>query len=394
MIDIVSQSPTDPVFVQDPYAFYRTIRAKGDFVHWQDYCIPVATTSAAVNAILRHPSLGRAAPKDKRVPAPADLAAFFDIEDHSLLELEPPEHTRLRKLVLGAFTRNKILALAPGISRTADALINDFPSGPFDLLDAFARQLPVRVIADLLGVPPDMCPQLLRWSNAMVAMYQARRDDEVERAANAASAEFADYVSGLIGERAKLPRDDLLSELVAAGNDGQKLSRDEIVSTVILLLNAGHEATVHSLGNAIRHLTGCPERKLALQPENIEGTVEECLRYDPPLHMFRRWVYKNVTILGEDFPAGSEIGCLLGSACRDDAVWPDGEVFDPFRTRRPNVAFGAGIHFCVGAPLARLEMQIALPALYSRCPDIRIVETPRVANLYHFRGLERLMVEV
>lgn len=389
-----AQSPTDPGFVQNPYPFYGTLREAGDFVMWDDYGIAMATTSAAVNAVLRHPDLGREIPGDKRPPVPAGLKPFYDIEAHSLLELEPPDHTRLRKLILGAFTRNRVQALSPFIARTADDLIDAFPAGPFDLLDAYARQVPVRVIADLLGVPQDMGPQLLNWSNAMVAMYQARRDQAVEQAAATASAEFAACVRDLIRDRTGRPGNDLLSRLVNAEVDGQKLTTAEIVSTTILLLNAGHEATVHSLGNAIRHLTDFPERDQSLAPEAIEGTVEECLRFDPPLHIFRRWVYADVTLLGQEFRKGQEIGCLLASACRDRAVWPDGDTFDPFRRKRPNAAFGAGIHFCVGAPLARLEMQIALPALFVRCPRLRIARPPAIANLYHFRGLERLIVEV
>lgn len=393
-MDIVSQSPSDPAFVESPYAFYRTARALGDFVFWRDYGIPVATTSTAVNAVLRHPKMGREVPDTKRSAAKAHLAAFNAIEAHSLLELEPPEHTRLRKLVIAPFTRSRIQAIAPDISRIADSLIDGFPGGPFDLIEAYAQFVPALVIADLIGVHRDMVGQLVAWSHDMVAMYQTRRDDTIERTANRASKEFSEYVRSLIGERRKRPGEDLLSVLVSQDADGKKLTTDEIVSTTILMLNAGHEATVHAIGNAVRHLAGFSERKLALQPEHIAGTVEECIRFDPPLHMFRRHVYEDVTVLGQTFSTGDEIGCLLGSACRDDAVWPDGEIFDPFRLKRPNVAFGAGIHFCIDSPLAQLEMQIALPALFSRCPNLRIVEPPKVAKLYHFRGLERLMVEV
>jgi unspecific monooxygenase len=159
-------------------------------------------------------------------------------------------------------------------------------------------------------------------------------------------------------------------------------------------LNAGHEATVHSIGNAVRNLAGHKLRHEALEPERITYTVEECIRFEPPLHMFTRHVYEPVTIMDVAFERGDEIGCLLGSACHDDAIWPDADRFDPFRDILANTAFGAGIHFCVGAPLARLEMQIALPALFSRCPELRIVQPPQVADLYHFRGLERLMVTV
>ena len=389
----VTQSPVDPAFVQDPFAFYRAIRSLDHFVYWEDYAMPVATTRESVNLVLKHPKLGRAVPDALRQAPRAELKPFYDIEDHSMLELEPPVHTRLRQLVLRGFASNRVHLIAPDISQLCDLLIDGFPKQPFDLLDAYARPLPVRVIARLLGVPEDKAPDLLRWSNDMVAMYQARRNAEIELAAATAAQQFSDFVRAYVDERRQTPDDDLISQLIAAEMDGEKLSSDELVSTCILLLNAGHEATVHTIGNAVRHLTGFGERALALEPENIAATVEECLRFDPPLHMFTRHVYEPVTILGQYFKPGDKIGCLLGSACHDDAVWPDGDRFDPFRQQLPHLAFGAGIQFCVGAPLARLEMQIALPALFSRCPGIQIVEPPKVANLYHFRGLERLMVE-
>ena len=390
----VAQSPTDPGFVQNPYPFYRDIRALGDFVLWEDYDLPMATTAAAVNAVMRHPKAGRQVPEDQRAEVREDLKPFYDIEAHSLLELEPPSHTRIRKLLLRAFTGSRVRAMTPVIRSIVDELIGDFPGTEFDLLDAFARPLPVRVISRLLDVPDDMGPQLLDWSNAMVAMYQARRDAEIEASAVAASVGFSEFVRSLIEDRQQALRSDLISDLIRAEVDGQRLSRDEVVSTTILLLNAGHEATVHSLGNSVRLLVDFPNRDEALKANRIEGTIEECLRFDPPLHMFRRWVYEDVSILGHDFAAGDEIGCLLGSACRDGAVWEDGDAFDPFRPKRPNVAFGAGIHFCIGAPLARLEMQIAFPTLFQRCQKLKIAEPPKVANLYHFRGLERLLATV
>ena len=381
--------------MQDPYGTYSAMRSSGDFVYWADYQMPMAVTHEGVNAVMKNRKLGRARPEGAVAEVPDHLAAFAAVDAHSMLELEPPDHTRLRGLVLRAFTRARIQSLSPDISKTCDDLIDRFPPGrPFDFLPAFAQKLPVIIIARLLGVPEDKADELLKWSNAMVAMYQARRTREIEKAANDAAAAFSDYLGAYIDERRKSPGTDLLSELIAAESEGEKLSRAELISTCILLLNAGHEATVHALGKAVRHLAGYTDRKLALEPENIAGTVEECLRFDPPLHMFARYVYEPVTLLGQTFEAGDEIGCLLASACRDDAIWPDAEVFDPFRAARTNTAFGAGIHFCVGAPLARLEMQIALPILFARCPNLKIMEMPRIANLYHFHGLERLIVQV
>ena len=379
--------------MQSPYPVYAKWRAAGDFVFWTDYNMPMATTHEAVRAVLTSKTLGREVPEERRPAVRPGLEPFYDVEAHSMLELEPPRHTRLRGLVLRAFTRNRVLRLSPEISQIADGLIADFPGSSFDLLEHYAQKLPVIVIARLLGVPEDMAPQLLTWSNAMVTMYQARRTREDEDAAAKAAAEFAAFMRNQIELRRKAPSYDLLSQLIAAEEDGQRLSSDEMISTCILLLNAGHEATVHSIGNAVRHLAGRKDRAEALEPEQIERTVEECLRYDPPLHMFTRHAYEDTKILDFNVPAGTEVGCLLGSACRDDAIWPDGDKFDPFRAVHANTAFGAGIHFCVGAPLARLEMHIALPILFASCPNLRLADAPRVANLYHFHGLERLMVE-
>ncbi|MGI9393058.1 MAG: cytochrome P450 [Boseongicola sp.] len=389
----LSQSPTDSEFVQNPYPFYRDARACGDFFFWEEYGIPMASTHESVSRILKSKKLGREVPPEKQKPIRRGLEPFYDLEAHSMLELEPPAHTRLRGLVLKAFTRHRISFMAPEISMIADALIDEFPSDRFDLLEKFAKKLPVTVIARLLGVPESMAPNLLEWSNSMVAMYQSRKTPDIEDAAATAAKEFSDFMRKYVETRRNTPADDLISHLIAAEQEGEKLTTDELITTCILLLNAGHEATVHSIGNAIRHLAHHPKRRMAMEPEGIVFTVEECLRYDPPLHLFTRYVYEPVEIMGVTFSPGEEVGCLLGSACHDDAIWPDGDRFDPFRDIMPNVAFGAGIHFCVGAPLARLEMQIALPALFSRCPDIRIVEPPRVANLYHFRGLEKLIVE-
>ncbi len=388
----LSQPPTDDEFVQNPYPFYREARSRGDFFFWEDYGFPVASTHEAVSKILKNRNLGREIPPEKSTPVRPGLEPFYDLEAHSMLELEPPAHTRLRGLVLKAFTRNRISRMAPEISVISDSLIDGFPSGSFDLLDLYARKLPVIVISRLLGVPESMAPKLLGWSNSMVAMYQSRRSEKIEYAAAEAAKEFADFMRSYVETRRSTPADDLISHLIAAEQEGEKLTTDELITTCILLLNAGHEATVHSIGNAIQHLAHHPRRQEALTPERIVFTVEECFRYDPPLHLFTRHVYKPVEIMGVRFSPGDEIGCLLGSACHDDAIWPDGDRFDPFRDIVPNVAFGAGAHFCVGAPLARLELQIALPGLFSRCPDLRIVEPPRVADLYHFRGLEKLMV--
>lgn len=303
-----------------------------------------------------------------------------------MLEREPPTHTRLRGLVLRAFTSRRIAALGPEIESLAHTLIDRFPDGPFDLLDAYARPIPVIIIARLLGVPEEGADDLLRWSNAMVGMYQARRTRADEDAAIAATNAFTAFIRDYITEKRRRPADDLISELIAAEEQGQKLSTDELITTCILLLNAGHEATVHTLGNGVKTLIENDCRTID------ETSVEELIRIDPPLHMFTRWVYEDVTLFGHAFRRGDQVACLLAAANRDPAAYPAPARFDPSRRGPANHAFGAGIHFCVGAPLARLELVIALRALMQRRPALSLAEPPAYANVYHFHGLSRLMV--
>jgi len=380
------QSPTDEAFVQNPYPFYARARAAGPLVVWADYDMPVATTHEAVNTFLRDRRFGREpiAP----LPIPDHLARFYAVEAHSMLELEPPRHTRLRGLVLRAFTSRRIKAMAPEIDTLSRDLIARFPDAPFDLLDAFCRPIPVIVIARLLGVPEEMGPDLLRWSNAMVMMYQAGRTRADEDLAVAATEEFVAFMRGYIDRRRTDPRDDLISALIATEQDGARLSTDEMITTCILLLNAGHEATVHTMGNGVNLALD-----RGLRPTgDAEGFVEEILRLDPPLHLFTRWAYEDVACFGHQFRRGDQVGLLLASAGQDDRAYPEATRFDPARDGPANLAFGAGLHFCVGAPLARLELQIALRNLFALCPDLRLSEPARYADIFHFHGLDRLMV--
>lgn len=386
----LSQSPTDPDFVQNPYAFYERARAAGKLVFWEEYDMPCAVGFAAANAILRDRRFGR--PPLERAPVPEHLEPFYALDDLSLLELEPPAHTRLRKQVLRAFTTARIAAMAPEIAAIAHDLIDDLPAGGADLIPAFASRLPVIVIARLLGVPENRADDLLAWSHAMTAMYQARRDRAVEEAAASAAAAFAAFLRDLIEERRREPRDDLISHLVAARRAGAELTTDEKIATCVLLLNAGHEATVHTLGNGIKTLIETATPPSALGPDRVDATVEEILRHDPPLHLFTRTAYEDIDVMGHKVPRGTQIACLLAAANRDPGPWDDPAQFDPSRPAKPHLSFGAGLHFCLGAPLARLELRTALPILFERLAGLALVAPPRYANLYHFHGLEALNV--
>ena len=378
------QSPVDPGFVQDPYPFYARARATGDFIWWEEYGMAAAVSHRAVSAVLRDRRCGREVPAEQAPDIPARLQPFYDIEAHSMLELEPPRHTRLRKLVVRAFTSGRLAGLAPAIRTLCSDLGEAFPGGAFDLLDAYARPLPVTIIARLLGVPEDRAPDLLRWSNAMVAMYMASRSRADEDAAVAATLEFRRFLTDVLADLRAVPNDGLLAALLQA--EGDRLSTDELITTAILLLNAGHEATVHTLGNSVNLL-------LQGGHQPVAGTVEEALRIDPPLHIFTRHVYEDIDFFGERFARSDQIACVLASANRDSAVWPDADQFVPTRKLTPHTSFGAGLHFCVGAPLARLELEIAFDHLFTTCPDLRLAEPAQFADIYHFHGLKRLMVQ-
>ena len=390
-MQIFSQPPTDPAFVQNPYLVYDRIH--GNCVFWQDYKMPAIFSYYEIDYLFKNKLLGREAITSDEVNVPKRLQPFYDIEAHSMLELEPPRHTHLRKMVLHAFTSRRIAALGLEIENLCHGLIDNFPNDPFDILSTYATQVPVIVIARLLGVPESMTSQLLRWSNDMVMMYQARRTPELEDQAVISAIEFSSFMATYIEERRNKPADDLISHLIAAEEDGARLTREEVITTCILLLNAGHEATVHTLGNGIKALIEHGSHPAWFTSASIAGTVEEVLRYDPPLHMFTRCVYDDVIIGDHTLSRGDQVALMIGASGRDPNRWDAPNRFDPMRGVQKNHAFGAGIHFCLGAPLARMEMQIALKALFDRHPNLRITAAPKYANVYHFHGLEALWVQ-
>jgi len=388
----VNQSPTDSVFAQNPYPFYAEHRAKAPIHFWTEYNMPAAFSHDAVQALLRDRRFGREIPAEMACPGPAHLAPFLLTEAHSLLDAEPPRHTRLRKLILRAFTSRAITALSGDIETLCHQLIDDFPDAPFDLLDAYCTQVPLITICRLLGVPEEMAPQMLLWSHDIVAMYQASRTVETEHRAATAAAEFTAFLHSYIDQRRSDPRDDLITRLIAAEEEGESLSTDELIGTCILLLNAGHEATVHSLGNGVKTMLQQGWNADWLVPDGIDRLVEEILRFDPPLHMFTRYAYETVELYGHSFQRGDQVALLLGAANRDPETFADPDQFSPTRVIKTNTSFGGGLHFCVGAPLARLEMKIALPILFARCPDLKLAAAPEYSNTYHFHGLTKLMV--
>ncbi|MCY4259672.1 MAG: cytochrome P450, partial [Rhodobacteraceae bacterium] len=386
----IAQSPTEDAFVQSTYAFYDRARALGDLVHWDDYGTVHAFDSATVNQLLRDRSWGRAFSPERSGLTDPHLADFARLEAFSLLALEPPEHTRIRKILTRAFTSRAINALRPFIEATANALLDQAEScsdhsRPYELVGHYAEQLPVLTIAHLLGIPQQMADRMLSWSHDMVAVYQARRDIGIEHRANRAARAFAAYINDILDRQQGTGADTLIGRLLQPDQRGEKLARDEAIATIILLLNAGHEATASAIGNGVNVLleSGLEIMPL-LAPDQIAATVEEILRFDPPLHIFERIAMRDTTAAGHEFPEGSTIGLVLASANRDPLIYGNPDHFDPYRDPLPHTSFGAGLHFCIGAPLARLELAIALTTLFRRFPDLSIATPPRYANRYHF----------
>lgn len=395
-----SQDPRDPDFVRDPYRAYAMVRRESPLFWWEELELWCVARHADVNALLRDRRFGRqilhtATREELGWPAPAPHLAPFDaFEQHSLLELEPPAHTRIRALVNPPFVPRSIERLAPRIERLAHTLIDGFADRRAgDLLTDFAQHLPVLVIAGFLGVPESMTPQLLRWSHDMVAIYQVRRDRGIEDRAIAATISFSAYMREVITQRRAHPGDDVLSALLAARTaQGEALSTDELVTTAVLLLNAGHEATVHAIANGVAALlTEVPNGGAAFLADPV-ACSEEMLRFDPPLHLFTRYALEEVEVAGRRFVKGEKIGLLLGAANRDPERFPEPDRFVVARAPNPHVAFGAGIHACVGAPLARLELRTAVRVLFERLPSLALAGAPPVADTWHFRGHRALPV--
>jgi cytochrome P450 len=395
----VSLDPRDPTFFNDPYPAYRAIREAAPTFFWEQYGFWCFSRHGEVSSLLRDRRFGRQilhltsrAQLGWSEP-PAHLKPFFDLERHSLLELEPPEHTRLRNLVNRAFVSRQVERLAPRIAALTNKLIDGFVAqGSANLLDVLATPIPVIVIAELLGVPAEMWPRLLDWSHCMVAMYQFGVSRSVEDGAAAAALEFADFLRAYVEERRRRPGEDLISQLIAAQSEGGRLNEDELIATCVLLLNAGHEATVHAIGNGVKALLEGPAAaRSALAVDGARASlIEELLRYDAPLHLFTRFVLEDLKFEGVAFKKGERIGLLLGAANRDPERFPDPDRIEAARTPNPHVSFGGGIHFCIGAPLARLELATVLPIIVDRLPNLELAAPARYRDSFHFHGLEAL----
>jgi cytochrome P450 len=393
--------PSDPAFLDDPYPVLSRLRESARVFYDEAWGRWFVTRHEDVRSCLRDKRLGRnfrhvLTEEEIGVP-PLDprWQAFWATERWSLLWLEPPDHTRIRKLVAAAFTPRSVEALREPARELAQELLEPLAErGEMELLYDYAQPYSISVICRLLGVPLDRHRDLLDWSHRMVKMYEFDVPDENAVAANRAAAEFQEYVRGLIAERRAQPQEDMVSALVGARVDGGQLSDDEIVSTVIVLLNAGHEASVNTLGNGMLAFARHLEQWQRVVAGEVEAATagEEMIRYDPPLQLFERWVLTEDFAIGDvAIPRGDKIALLFGSANRDPRVFERPDEFDVGRENAiQHIGFGGGIHVCIGAPLARVELEASVDALRRYWPDFRLRSQPRRTGAFVIWGLAGL----
>ncbi len=387
----------DQAFLADPYPQLAELRKIGKPIWHEELGVFLAATHADSNAVLRNRSLGRIfKPKE-----PSDQWDTFNwLHADSILDSEPPKHTRLRSLVMKAFNPKKIESMRPDVERITQALLSGIEqklseTGQFDVIADFAEPLPVKVIASMLGFPDEDEHLLRPWSQAIVKMYEVSPSDQDKLEAQQASAEFADYVYALMVERKKNPGPDLITDLALVEEDGEKLNAHELIATCVLLLNAGHEASVNGFGNGfVAALKNEAQMSLIRQnPDRHAATaIDEFLRFDAPLHLFERTATQDTEIGGVEIARGQKIAALLGSANRDEAVFENADQLDLTRDPNPHIGFGAGIHFCIGAPLARMEMTTSLPMLMKAYPNIALASEPERRPTFVLRGYESVFV--
>ncbi|MEU2539340.1 cytochrome P450 [Streptomyces iakyrus] len=395
--------PWGPAFLTDPYPVYAELRARGR-VHWfeptNQWLVP---HHADVSALLRDRRLGRtyqhrfSHEEFGRTAPPPEHEPFHTLNDHGMLDLEPPDHTRIRRLVSKAFTPRTVERLKPYVRGLADELVSALvANGGGDLLKDVAEPLPVAVIAEMLGIPESDRAPLRPWSADICGMYELKPSEDTAAKAVRASVEFSDYLRELIAARRKEPGEDLISGLIAAHDEGDRLTEQEMISTCVLLLNAGHEATVNATVNGWYALFRNPSQLAALRADHtlVPSAIEELMRYDTPLQLFERWVLDEIEIDGTTIPRGAEIAMLFGSANHDPAVFRNPADLDLTRADNPHISFSAGIHYCIGAPLARIELAASMGALLERAPTLRLAAEPVRKQNFVIRGLEALTVEI
>lgn len=387
--------------LRDPYPHYARMREAGPVVRIRVAGSPqlMATRHADVLACLKDPRFANQAdpPSAEWLAAvPQPVRALHELQRRWMLFLDPPAHTRLRGLAHQAFTPRMVQAISAQIEARAHALLDAALAQPeFDLIADYAHPLPVDVIAQILGVPIADREQFARWSVDLGGTLDPVAPPEAYVRGGLAANGFSGYLRKLIAERRGHPGEDLLSALIAAEQAGDHLDEEEMVATCVLLLLAGHETTQNLLGNGVLALLRHRDQwqRLRAEPGLLRRAVEELLRFDSPVQCLPRLLREDMAVSGVPLPRGTTLWMSIGSAHRDEAAYPGADLLDIGRDS-PHVAFGAGIHFCLGAMLARTEAQIALRVLMDRAPGLRLADgpPPTVRDLLTLRGLRALPV--
>ena len=396
-------NPLSPEFQANPYPYYEMLRSNAPVFFWENWGMWFLTRYEDCVAALKSPHFGH---EITRVMTreelgwggepPEIVAPLYDMQHQWMLLKDTPDHTRLRTLVHKAFTPRIIERLRERAQVITDDLIDKaLPNGGMDLMSEFALLLPVTVIAEMLGVPPEDYEILHGWSRDIGDTLEFLEAEEIGVRGAKATVEFSAYLRELIAERRKAPKEDLISNLIAIEAEGDKLSEDEMVAMCILLLFAGHETTVNLIGNGTLALLRHPDQwaKLKTDPSLVKSAVEEFLRYDSPVQITTRFVMEDTEFAGQKMRKGQSVATMFGAANHDPARFVNPSELDITRDPNPHIAFGNGIHFCLGAPLARLEGQIAFATLLRRLPDLQLAtDNPPYRKTYVLRGLAKLPV--
>ncbi|HWL49735.1 MAG TPA: cytochrome P450 [Acidimicrobiia bacterium] len=400
--------PYDPGFLEDPYPTYSRLRNQSPVFHDPAWELTFFTRHDHVSAILKdRDRFGRdfrhrldpdeVDPDIYRRIYPPQWPTWTRYIRESFIDLEPPRHTRLRRLVSKAFTRRSSEAFRPRLEEAAARIVDRaIEAGTLDVITDFATPIPVTMIAELMGLPAEDHQQVLDWSHSIVKVFDQNVSEADGDAAESATRDFVAYLDEVVKSRRRHRGEDLISSMVDVEDAGDTLTDEEIVGTSILTLNAGHEATVHAIGNGLLALAGDNGQygRLHRRETGVVTAVDELLRFDSPLQMFERWVLVDTEVAGVSLMKGSKVGLLFGSANHDPEVFGDPERLDLARQPNPHVSFGAGLHYCVGAPLARVELEAAFATFAARVAGVELKEATGRIHSFVFRGLENLKLDI
>tara|TARA_B100001287_G_scaffold70823_1_gene58479 strand:+ start:607 stop:1809 length:1203 start_codon:yes stop_codon:yes gene_type:complete len=389
----------DKDFIKNPYPYLKELREEYPIHFDKSSGLNLITQFEDVKDIQKSKNFISSEPEDytkdadEKLINPKDYDYFWKTEEFNLLNLEGNIHDELRGLVAKAFLNKQVQELRPFMENKSKELLDRVNRDSFDLLADYAQPYSIAVIGELLGVPEEDYDKFLYWSHAIVKMYDLKVSDESAAEAESAAKDFYIYMNNLIDEKNKNPQNDMISRLSQVSENNQQLTKDQIICTVILLLNAGHEATVNTIGNSIvALLLNNISTKNLNHDFDIKKIIEELIRWDSPLQFFQRWVLEDTELSGIKLPKNSKIAMLLGSANRDETAFKNPEKIDFERKNLNHTSFGGGVHFCLGAHLARLELEVSLENLFKN--EINLINDPERTGAFGIRGFKKINVSI